>query len=135
MFLYHDTGQNDAARATAVQFQDTLTNEYRDDPLYATGDRAVTFAFLGEKAKAIASLEPLRTSRDAIVAVTYAETLATIGILTGDKELALAQLAISARTTGGVDYGTLLFDPLWDPLRNDPRFGKIVASLKPKSSP
>ena len=31
-----------------------------------------------------------------------------------------------------VDYGELKLNPDWDPLRGDPRFEKIVASLAPK---
>jgi hypothetical protein len=31
-----------------------------------------------------------------------------------------------------VSYGFLKLHPFWDPLRGDPRFEKIVASLTPK---
>jgi hypothetical protein len=31
-----------------------------------------------------------------------------------------------------VHYGDLKLDPVWDPLRGDPRFEKIVAVLAPK---
>jgi hypothetical protein len=31
-----------------------------------------------------------------------------------------------------VSYGQLKLEPDWDPLRGDPRFEKIVASLAPK---
>jgi len=31
-----------------------------------------------------------------------------------------------------LSYGALKLHPLWDPLRGDPRFEKIVASLAPK---
>jgi hypothetical protein len=31
-----------------------------------------------------------------------------------------------------VVYGILKLSPLWDPLRGDPRFEKIVQSLAPK---
>jgi len=53
----------------------------------------------------------------------------------GEKELALQQL--EARVRGPVEgnmlsYGILKLHPLWDPLRGDPRFEKIVASLAPK---
>jgi TolB-like protein/Tfp pilus assembly protein PilF len=55
----------------------------------------------------------------------------------GEKELALQQL--EARVRGPVEgnmlsYGALKLLPFWDPLRGDPRFEKIVASLAPKSS-
>jgi hypothetical protein len=40
----------------------------------------------------------------------------------------------SAQVPGGIAYGELKLDPVWDPLRGDPRFEKIVASLAPKAA-
>jgi hypothetical protein len=34
-----------------------------------------------------------------------------------------------------VSYGRLKLLPYWDPLRGDPRFEQIVASLAPKEPP
>src|SRR5262249_35329102 len=54
---------------------------------------------------------------------------------TGDKELALQQLETGLRapvTSVLMSYGALKLLPYWDPLRGDPRFEKIVASLAPK---
>jgi TolB-like protein/Tfp pilus assembly protein PilF len=53
----------------------------------------------------------------------------------GDKELALQQLEAGLRApyaSFALSYGALKLHPLWDPLRGDPRFEKIVASLAPK---
>jgi tetratricopeptide (TPR) repeat protein len=53
----------------------------------------------------------------------------------GEKELALQQLETGLRApaaTQMVSYGSLKLLPYWDPLRGDPRFEKIVASLAPK---
>jgi hypothetical protein len=53
----------------------------------------------------------------------------------GDKELALQQLEAGLRApTASVmlSYGALKLHPLWDPLRGDPRFEKIVQSQAPK---
>jgi TolB-like protein/class 3 adenylate cyclase/Tfp pilus assembly protein PilF len=53
----------------------------------------------------------------------------------GDKELALQQLEAGLRAPVAslmLSYGALKVFPLWDPLRGDPRFEKIVASLAPK---
>jgi hypothetical protein len=33
-----------------------------------------------------------------------------------------------------LSYGALKLQPFWDPLRGDPRFEKIVASLAPKDA-
>jgi TolB-like protein/Tfp pilus assembly protein PilF len=55
----------------------------------------------------------------------------------GEKELALQQLETGLRAPVGslaLSYGTLRLNPSWDPLRGDPRFEKIVASLAPKES-
>jgi TolB-like protein/Tfp pilus assembly protein PilF len=50
----------------------------------------------------------------------------------GERELALEQLEAVAKIPGGPSYGQLRLDPMWDPLRGDPRFEEIVASLAPK---
>jgi TolB-like protein/Tfp pilus assembly protein PilF len=53
----------------------------------------------------------------------------------GDKELALQQLEAGLRAPAAssmLSYGALKLFPVWDPLRGDPRFEKIVASLAPK---
>jgi TolB-like protein/class 3 adenylate cyclase/Tfp pilus assembly protein PilF len=53
----------------------------------------------------------------------------------GEKELALQQLEIGLGApvvSTMLSYGTLKLFPVWDPLRGDPRFEKIVASLAPK---
>ena len=46
--------------------------------------------------------------------------------------LAIEQLKTLAQIPAGAHYGQLRLDPFWDPLRGDPRFEKIVASLAPK---
>jgi len=51
---------------------------------------------------------------------------------TGERELALGQLEAFTKAPGSYTYGDLRLSPLWDPLRGDPRFEKIVASLAPK---
>jgi TolB-like protein/Tfp pilus assembly protein PilF len=53
----------------------------------------------------------------------------------GEKELALQQLEAGLRAPDAsqmLSYGALKLFPVWDPLRSDPRFEKIVASLAPK---
>ena len=51
---------------------------------------------------------------------------------TGERELALGQLEAFTKAPGSYTYGNLRLSPLWDPLRGDPRFEKIVNSLAPK---
>ena len=52
----------------------------------------------------------------------------------GEKEFALQQLETGLRAPDAsvaLSYGALKLLPFWDPLRGDPRFEKIVASLAP----
>ena len=55
----------------------------------------------------------------------------------GEKELALQQLEAGLRAPDAslmLSYGALKLFTVWDPLRGDPRFEKIVASLAPKEN-
>jgi tetratricopeptide (TPR) repeat protein len=51
---------------------------------------------------------------------------------TGERDLAIEELQTLAKTPGGLNYGDAVYSLNWDSLRGDPRFEKIVASLKPK---
>jgi TolB-like protein/Flp pilus assembly protein TadD len=97
---------------------------------------ACAYAALGDKTKAFATVDRFEAVKrpldDLVVLALFVERKARIAAIAGDKNLALEQLAISAQKPPGVSYGNLKFDPLWDPLRGDPRFEKIVASLAPK---
>jgi hypothetical protein len=57
---------------------------------------------------------------------------AAIYAWSGERGLAIGQLETLAKIPAGASYGDLRLDPSWDPLRGDPRFEKIVASLAPK---
>ena len=60
--------------------------------------------------------------------------LAMIAAWAGDKDLACEQLANAVRLPSTVSYGELSLLPFWDPLRDDPRFKKIVADLAPRET-
>jgi TolB-like protein/tRNA A-37 threonylcarbamoyl transferase component Bud32/Tfp pilus assembly protein PilF len=93
-------------------------------------------AALGRKEEALRegwrAVELLPVEKDSINGAHMIHYLAMIAAWVGEKDLAFEQLAFSARTPAGVTYGELKLDPFWDPLRGDPRFEKIVASLAPK---
>ena len=60
--------------------------------------------------------------------------LARTAAWVGDNDLACEQLAVAVRRPSELSYGQLKLYPWWDPLRGDPCFKKIVASLAPKSN-
>ena len=49
-----------------------------------------------------------------------------------EKDLAREQLAMAIGHSSDLSYGQLKLLPFWDPLRGNPRFEEIVASLEPK---
>jgi serine/threonine protein kinase/tetratricopeptide (TPR) repeat protein len=95
-------------------------------------------AALGRKEEALRegrrAVELLPMEKDTIRGKAMVRYLAKIAAWVGDNDLAFEQLAIAAQVPSGVTYGQLKLMPWWDPLRNDPRFQKIVASLEPKAS-
>jgi len=70
----------------------------------------------------------------AFVGIAMVKYLAMIAAWAGEKDLACEQLAIATSKPGDLSYGQLKLMPFWDPLRGDPRFEKIVASLAPKQA-
>jgi hypothetical protein len=93
-------------------------------------------AGLGRKADAIFegkhACELLPVSKDSFVGPIYVVNLALIYTWVGEKDLALEQLEIATSISNGVTYGELKLSSVWDPLRGDPRFEQMVASLAPK---
>jgi serine/threonine protein kinase/tetratricopeptide (TPR) repeat protein len=93
-------------------------------------------AALGRKEEALRegrrAVELLPVEKDAINGPLMIKYLAMIAAWAGDKDLACEQLAIAVQPPSTVSYGQLKLEPDWDPLRGDPRFEKIVASLAPK---
>jgi TolB-like protein/Tfp pilus assembly protein PilF len=92
-------------------------------------------AGLGRKEEALRegrrACELLPISKDAIDGTALAVNLAQIYAWTGEKDLAIEQIAALERIPNLLSYGLLKLHPYWDSLRADPRFEKIVASLAP----
>jgi TolB-like protein/Tfp pilus assembly protein PilF len=80
------------------------------------------------------ALELLPVKKDALVGQYLIRYFAVIAAWVGEKDLACEQLAIAVRPPSNVSYGELKLMPWWDPLRGEPCFEKIVASLAPKET-
>jgi TolB-like protein len=95
-------------------------------------------AALGRKEEALRegrrAVELLPVEKDSINGPLMIEYLAMIAAWVGDSDLACEQLGAAIRYPGHLSYGELKLLPFWDPLRGDPRFEKIVASIAPKEN-
>jgi tetratricopeptide (TPR) repeat protein len=95
---------------------------------------AFTDAALGRKEDALSEgrqammMRPI--SQDAIDGPILGLDLAGVYLWAGERELAIEQLETLEQVPGALTYGDLTM-PDWDPLRNDPRFEKLLSELKP----
>jgi len=64
-------------------------------------------------------------TKDSIDGARVLKYLALTYAWTGKKDAALAELEKAARLPGYLCYGDLKLDPVWDPIRDDPRFQKL----------
>jgi hypothetical protein len=96
---------------------------------------ATTDAALCRKQEALAegrqamAMEPI--SQNAVEGPVLASDLAEVYVLCGEHETAIKLLESLEQTPGALVYGDLAKLPEWNPLRNDPRFQKILSELKP----
>jgi serine/threonine protein kinase/tetratricopeptide (TPR) repeat protein len=132
-------GDRSAARAAFDSARKELTEKVHSQPDYAAALCAlgVVDALLGNKDDAIregeraVKLTPV--SQNAIEGATLVRYLAVIYAWAGEKDRAVQRLAETTYLPGShISYGYLRLHPLWDPLRGDPRFEAITASLAPK---
>ena len=97
------------------------------------GDKAAALA-LSEQAIAVNPIE-----KDAIVGPIPIEILARVAARMGEPDRAIATLQkllsipyAAAHAGTPLTPALLRLDPMFDPLRNDPRFQKLVALPTPK---
>jgi TolB-like protein/predicted Ser/Thr protein kinase/Flp pilus assembly protein TadD len=132
-----DDAKARAAFAAARGEQGKVVLAHPDDAgaLCALG---IIDAALGRKEEALRegrqAVELLPVEKDAKDGPRLIVGLARIAASVGDKDLACQQLAAALRYPTSPTYGQLKLLPWWDPLRGDPCFEKIVASLAPKSN-
>jgi len=128
-----DSGAHAAFTAARVEQQKVIeAHESYGPALCVLG---LVDAGLGRKAEALRegrrAVELLPVEKDPINGIAMVKYLAVIAAWVGDKDLACEQLAIAIHPPSRLTYGELKLLPFWDPLRGDPRFEKIVASLAP----
>jgi len=142
----HIAGDHAAAQESWRQARSELESFLKEQPenYDLIGDLALTNMGLGDKEAALALSERgiavLPIERDVVTGAAPIETLARVAAQTGEHDRAIAALqqVLSTPGTGALDKympltpALLRLDPMFDPLRNDPRFQILVASPAPK---
>ncbi len=88
---------------------------------------ALAYAGLGEKEKALeqASQAVKDYETDAVNKPTAEVVLAQIQARFGQTDAAIAALPHLLQVPAGLTVADLIYDPMWDPIRKDPRFQKL----------
>ena len=132
------TKNDGKARAafTAARAEQEKLVRARPDDAGALSVLGLIDAALGRREEALRegrrAVELLPVEKDAINGMSIVICLARIAAWVHDSDLACEQLVRASHVPGGVSYGDLKLLLWWDPLRGDPRFEKIGASLAPK---
>jgi tetratricopeptide (TPR) repeat protein len=131
-------GQPDKARGYFETARKAHEAWLGKNPAQATIYEARSLAFiaeedagLGRKEEALREahhvLELWSLTRDATVAPDVATIAAVAYLWVGDRDAAMQLLQQFAKVPNGPTAGDLKLNPVWDELRGDSRFGKIVA--------
>jgi len=95
------------------------------------GQLSIAAAGLGQNEEALRyarqAAEMLPPSVDAVLGPSCAMRLAQVLVMTGDRDGAFDELGRLVRLPFGVNQSDLKLNPMWDDLRNDPRFDHVLA--------
>jgi TolB-like protein/Flp pilus assembly protein TadD len=127
----------DEARARASYLQARAKAEKAVQESPEDGPRhallGLIYAGLGRceeaKAEAKRAVDLLPETKDAFDGPILVISRARIHMMCGDLDNALALLDRSLQTPSGVTIHELRLDPIWDPLRADPRFQQMLAKF------
>ncbi|HEY2103728.1 MAG TPA: tetratricopeptide repeat protein [Chthoniobacterales bacterium] len=137
--LYQYQGEKEKARIALEQARTIADKLVREAPQDATrhGQLGLVLAALGQKEEAIRegkrAVELLPESQDAFDGPQGTTALAQIYTLTGEFDQAFRLLDHLLEVPNGLAVPMLKLDPIWDPLRTDPRFQALIEKYSPKS--
>ena len=130
--LYDLTRQSDSAFAyydSARAVLERKTSEYPREPRFHS-ELGVAYAGLGQVEEAVRegeeAVELLPVSEDAVEGTEWLAYLARIYVMVGDFDAAIEQLEYLLSLPTYVTVASLRVDPLWDPLRDHPRFKALL---------
>jgi len=131
-------GEQPGVNASVAEAREQLNQKVQKAPGNAqlVSQLAVVDALLNNKEVAISeakcAIELLPISRDAVDGPSIEINLALVYAWTNELGLAFEKLSSLTKVPNGIFYGQLKRDPYWEPLRQDPRYEKVLSELAPR---
>ena len=118
--------------STRHNLKSKIEDQSEDDRFHSS--LGIAYAGLDRKEDAIPEgklgVELLPVTKDAFKGLVRVEDLTRIYVIVGEFDAAFDQLEFLLSRPGEMSIPLLRLDPAWDPLRNHPRFMKLIDSEK-----
>jgi serine/threonine-protein kinase len=132
-------GQHDPARrsfeAARLELEQRVRQEPDDHRLHSS--LGIAYAGLGRREEAVREArlgcDLMPASKDALRAILRVRDLAVVYTMVGSNSEAIAALDDLLARSGWYTVHVLRKDPMWDPLRSDPRFQALLTKYEVKS--
>jgi tetratricopeptide (TPR) repeat protein len=131
---YRLMGEPELAHASYDSARAILEKKLDASPTLFRTQLGIAYAGLGRKEEAIREgkrgVELGPVSKDAIAGSYWVRDLAEIYTMVGEYDAALDEIEYLLSIPGWISYHDLRLDPIWDPLRDHPRFQELLETYK-----
>ncbi|MHC4508851.1 MAG: protein kinase domain-containing protein [Planctomycetota bacterium] len=134
--IYGYMGNNEKAKEYYEQAINILKSKIAEDPNDARyrSSIGIAYAGVGHKEEAIGqgrhAVRLMSVKKDALRGAYRLGKLARIYVMVGEYDDAISQLDLLAHYPRGMSIAHLRLDPVWDPLRDHPRFQGLLEGGK-----
>jgi TolB-like protein/Tfp pilus assembly protein PilF len=131
-------GEQPSVNASFAETREQLDQKVQKAPENASllSQLSVVDALLNNKEVAISeakrAIELSPISKDAVDGRSIEVNLVVVYAWTNELSVAFEKLSSLTKVPNGIFYGQLKRDPYWEPLRQDPRYDKLLDELAPR---